>query len=196
MEDGPFSRGDAHCLILGVLTTDYSIDQVAMDHIHVDGKDSTKRIASIVRRSGKADVLMLPSISLGGFNIVDPYELHRKTKLPILIVNPRRPNMKKIREALRQHFDDWKERNRVFDLVGSPRPFHPNSRVRTYYYVVGLSQCEAESVLRASLRFGKRPEPLRVARTVARALGELSSMKSCGGVRHENRDQGFLGENV
>lgn len=196
MEDGPFSREDVHCLVLGVLATGDSIDQVVIDRIHVDGEDSTKKVASIVRRSSRADVLMLPSISLGGFNVVDPYELHRKTKLPILIVNSRKPNMRKIREALRQHFDDWKKRGRVFDLVGSPTRFCANRRVKIYYYAVGLSQYEAESVLRASLRFGKRPEPLRVARAVARALGELSPMESCGTVGHETGDQSFLGEDV
>jgi len=180
VEDGPFLREDIHCLILGVVTADSSIDQILMNRICVDGEDSTEKVASLVRRSGKVDVLMLPSISLGGFNIIDPYELHRELSLPILIVNPKRPDMRMVREALQQHFVDWEERIRVFNLMGSPKAFHPNSRIRTYYYAVGLSRYEAESILRVSLRFGKRPEPLRVARIIARALGELSSMKALG----------------
>jgi len=180
VEDGPFLREDIHCLILGVVTADSSIDQILMNRICVDGEDSTEKVASLVRRSGKVDVLMLPSISLGGFNIIDPYELHRELRLPILIVNPKRPDMRMVREALQQHFVDWEERIRVFNLMGSPKAFHPNSRIRTYYYAVGVSRYEAESILRVSLRFGKRPEPLRVARIIARALGELSSMKALG----------------
>lgn len=182
VEDGPFSKSDKYCLIVGAVTTDGSIDQILMNHICVDGRDGTEKVTSLAHRSGKVDVLMLPSISLGGFNIIDPYELHSELKLPVLVVNPKRPRLYAVRRALQSHFVDWEERFKVFDLMGPPKSFYLNSRITAYYYAVGLSRYEAGSILRVSLRFGKRPEPLRVARIIARALVELPSMKALRGM--------------
>jgi endonuclease V-like protein UPF0215 family len=178
IEDGAFSKADKYCLLLGVITTDNSIERFFVDHIRVDGRDATRTIASFVRCIRKANLILLPSISLGGFNVVSPHELHKETRLPILIVNPVRPNMHDVRRALQRHFSDWRERIHVFDLMGSPDILRLTPNDRIYFYCVGLPRPKAMRILRHLVRFGKKPEPLRIARIVARALSDSPSMKT------------------
>ena len=178
IEDGAFSKMDTYCLLLGVVTTDDLIERFFVDRIRVDGKDAAHRIASFARRIRRADLIILPSISLGGFNVVNPYELHKETRLPILIANPMRPNVRGVRRALRRHFADWRERVHVFDLMGSPSVLRLTREGQIYFHCVGLPRSKAARILRSLVHFGKKPEPLRIARIVARALSDSPSMKA------------------
>jgi endonuclease V-like protein UPF0215 family len=178
IEDGAFSKTDKYCLLLGVIIANGSIQRLFVDRIRVDGIDATRIIASFARRIEKSDLILLPSISLGGFNVVNPYELHKETGIPILIVNPVRPNMRNVRGALRRHFPDWQERVHAFDLMGLPTILKLTHNDRIYFYSVGLPRHKATHILRSLVHFGRKPEPLRIARIVARALSDSPSVKA------------------
>jgi len=178
VEDGPFSKKDSHCLLLGVVTTDNSIEKILLDRIHVDGTDATSKVISLAHRAGSVDLILLPSISLGGFNIVDPEGVHQATKLPILVTNPVKPDLRAVRKALRTHFADWKKRVTVFDRMGSPKALRITRREVIYFYCVGFPLSAAVASLRNAVRFGKRPEPLRIARIIARALGHSTPVEA------------------
>lgn len=181
-EDGPFSKPDRYCFLVGVLVACNSIEQVLLDRIQVDGKDGTQKVVSLARRSKGAGVIMLPSVSLGGFNVIDPYRLHRRLRLPVIVANPERPRLRAVQEALRRHFPDWKQRVRVFDLMGSPDALHLGRNGVLYFYPVGIPATTARIILRHITYFGKKPEPLRIARILARALCSTPPFKTAGGV--------------
>lgn len=178
VEDGSFSKADRYCLLVGVVVTCNTVERVMLDWIDVDGMDSIKKVVSLARRSKGVDVVMLPSVSLGGFNVTDPYKLHKQLKLPILIANPEKPRLRAVREALRQHFPDWRQRVMVFDLMGLPAMLQLSSKEVLYFYSVGLPAKRARTMLRSLTVFGKKPEPLRIARIVARALSPTSPLKA------------------
>lgn len=178
LEDGPFSKTDRYCLLLGVVTTNNSIERVLHDRIRVDGMDGTKKVISLARRCKGVSLIMLPSVSFGGFNVIDPYRLHRQLELPVIIANPERPSLRAVREALRQHFSDWKRRIGVFDLMGSPALLQLGHEGVLYFYSVGLSATRTRPILRSLVSFGKKPEPLRIARIIARALGPTLPIKT------------------
>jgi endonuclease V-like protein UPF0215 family len=178
IEDGPFSKSDRYCLLLGVETIKNSIQRFVLDHIHVDGTDATRKVTSLARRTSSLDLIILPSISLGGFNVVNAHKLHQETKLPILVVNPVRPDLGSVKKALRRHFTDWKEKIALFHRMGPPHTLLISRRETAYFYCVGLPPSKAASILRRMIQFGKRPEPLRIARIVARALGDSPSVEA------------------
>ncbi len=183
IEDGSFSKADRYCLVVGVVVTCNSIERVLLDRIHIDGTDGTKTVMSFVNRSKGVGLIMLPSVSLAGFNVIDPHELHRKLKVPVVVANPERPRLEAIHEALKRHFPDWKRRIRVFKLMGSPGIFRVPREGVLYFYAVGLSATRTRTMLRSLIRFGKKPEPLRIARIIARALSSTSPLKITWGVR-------------
>lgn len=196
IEDGPFSKTDKHCLLVGVITADNSIEELLLDQIDVDGTNSTDKIVSLAKRSKPPSIVMLPSVSLGGFNVVDPYRLNRGVKLPVIVANPERPSLQAVRRALRRHFPDWRRRVRVFDQMGSPTMLRLGHRQRLYFYSIGLSVVKARPVVRGLVHHGKRPEPLRIARILARALGSTPPLKRARGVRQQAGHQGLLSEYV
>jgi endonuclease V-like protein UPF0215 family len=169
-EDGSFSLVDRYCTLVGVLMEDCAIRKLAIEQIRVDGRDATRKVIRLARRLNQADAIMLPSVSLGGFNIVDPYEVYDETKLPVIVANPRRPRLRAVREALRQHFSDWEKRIIVFNALGAPEVARLGTKGALYFYSIGISKTSASALLRRSIHFGKKPEPLRVARILARAL--------------------------
>lgn len=178
IEDGPFSKSDRYCLLLGVVTTNNSIQRFVLDRIDVDGTDATRKVTSLARRAGSLDLIILPSISLGGFNVVNAHKLHQETNLPILVVNPVRPDLGSVKKALRRHFADWKEKIALFHRMGPPHTLRISRRETAYFYCVGLPPLKAAGMLRKMVQFGKRPEPLRIARIVARALGDSPSVEA------------------
>lgn len=177
-EDGSFAKADRYCLLVGVLTAYSFIERVVLDRIRVDGTDGTRKVISLAKRLKGANAIMLPSVSLGGFNVVDPYRLHRQLRLPVIVANPERPRLRAVQEALRQHFPDWKQRVRVFDLMGSPNVLRLGCNGVLYFYSVGLPAMIARTILCRLIRFGRRPEPLRIARTLARALSPTLPLKT------------------
>ena len=178
IEDGPFSKSDRYCLLLGVVTTNNSIQRFVLDRIDVDGTDATRKVTSLARRTGSLDLIILPSISLGGFNVVNAHKLHQETKLPILVANPVRPDLGSVKKALRRHFADWKEKIALFHRMGPPHTLRIGRRERAYFYCVGLPPSKAACIVRRMIQFGKRPEPLRIARIVARALRDSPSVEA------------------
>lgn len=124
------------------------------------------------------DLIILPSISLGGFNVVDAHKLHQEIKLPILVVNPVRPDLGSVKKALRRHFADWEEKIALFHRMGPPHTLRISREETAYFYCVGLPRSKAARMLGKMIQFGKRPEPLRIARIVARGLGDPPSVEA------------------
>lgn len=188
VEDGPFSKSDRRCVLVGVVTSGTGVGRVVVDRILVDGTDATDKIAGFGDQLERLDLIMLPSISLGGFNIVDPFKLSSMSKRPVLVANPARPHLAAVRNALKAHFRDWKKRYRVFELMGSPTTLRLGSEGRIYFYPVGLSSIAARKILRPLVRLGKTPEPLRVAKLIARGLSDPSFLEGLRRVGHQCRD--------
>ena len=185
VEDGPFCKSDRWCVLVGVVTSGITIDQVVTGRILIDGTDATEKISAFADQLRYLDVILLPSISLGGFNVVDPLELHSRSERPVLVANPVRPHIDAVRKALKVHFVDWEKRYRIFELMGAPRTFRIRGGDRIYFYPVGLSAARGVQVLRRLVRLGKTPEPLRIAKLIARALGDSSSMKGSRRMGHK-----------
>ena len=183
IEDGSFSKTDRYCLVVGVVATCSSVERVLLARIRIDGTDSTKAVISLANRSKSVGLIMLPSVSLAGFNVIDPHELHKKLKVPIVVANPERPHLVAVRGALKRHFPDWKRRVRVFNLMGPPDALRVPREGTLYFYAVGVSATRTRTLLRNLTRSGKRPEPLRIARIIARALSPTFPLKITRRVR-------------
>lgn len=177
-EDGPFRsssrvelRRGGKAYLVGVLTRGFKIEDLALTLITVDGLDGTGKLLELCEtRMGQFDLVMLASLAYAGFNLIDPEEVHRRLKVPVVVVNPRRPRREAVRRALLKHFEDWSLRLKVLEKAGEPW------RVKlatgeAYALNFGISRSEAEQLIRGLAVFGNRPEPLRVAKLIARGLG-------------------------
>lgn len=178
VEDGSFRsnvflrKKKGKAFLICVLVDNLKIRKVFLSYVTVDGLDATDRLMEIIRKLGKSfDVIMLASVTCAGFNLIDPVSVYRKFNIPVLIVNPKKPNNKAVEFALKKHFKDWKERLKIICRAGKPSPLKVEKGKTVYLYCFGLPFEEAETLVKKLIVFGSKPEPLRIADLIAHGLG-------------------------
>lgn len=168
-DDAPFSpadRGDVP--IVGAVFARTRLDGVIIDRVRRDGVNSTARILAALERSqfgGHVQAIVLQGIALAGFNVIDLWQLHRSSGLPVLVVARKKPDLDAIRRALARVAGGA----RKWALIERAGEMEPLERV--WVQRVGVEQAMARQFLRESTVHGVLPEPLRVAHLIAGAVG-------------------------
>jgi hypothetical protein len=171
VEDGSFQKGTTQRAILAiVLFKGLKIQNIKITKIAVDGLDATEKLAEVLNE-WKFAAVMLPSISFAGFNIIDPTATRKKFEQPIIIVTRTKPDNKAVRHALKIHFKDWRIRWKVFEKLGS---FHKVAALAdqppVYVETVGVDIKWACNLIQSLSVYCRVPEPIRVARLIARGI--------------------------
>ncbi len=171
IEDGSFKKGvTKKALLAAVLFKGLTIEDVQVTKIEVDGLDATEKVVKILDK-WKFDAVMLAGVSFAGFNVIDPEALFNKFGKPLIIVSRTKPDNKAVKLALLRHFKDWQIRWEVF------KKLEPIKRVSIsaeepplYIEIIGAETHWAENLIKALAACGRMPEPIRVARLIARGL--------------------------
>ncbi|MEM3086504.1 MAG: DUF99 family protein [Halobacteria archaeon] len=163
-------RGKKSLLAGVVLRSDGPVDGVALESATVGGMDATDGILRLHRALRRDDV---PLLFLGGcviswFNIVDLERVHRETRIPLVCVTyEESPGLE---GHLRDLFpEDGEERVALYRSLGKRERFRLATGHDVYARFLGLTRKGAQEWLDRFTRHGKVPEPVRVARLVARA---------------------------
>lgn len=156
-----------------IMRADGVIDGYVLGHCTVGGMDSTGSIIEMTRRLGREDInlLMLNGCVISLFNIVNLALLSRETGLPLICVtyNP----SEGLDERIRERFPtDWEERLAVHRSNGEREEMRLRTGHIIYVRRMGPTRREALTVLNMLTRHGRIPEPLRLAKGLARALLE------------------------
>ncbi len=172
IDDSPFEFGEGRALVVGVVARipNY-VESVMKTDVQVDGTDATNKVVSMIRRSRyreQVKLILLDGIALAGFNVLDIDLIHESLDIPVLTVTRDPPDLKKMRDALEGHFDDWKRR---YELVSK----HELREIRTMHKPllasgVGLSWGEFQEIVSMCTVRGVVPEPLRLAHLIASAM--------------------------
>ena len=175
VEDGSFSKEpqghDAQkALFVCILFRGKWVNDFQADMITIDGLDATEKLVSMLRR-WSFDAVMLAGVSFAGFNLVDPTVVFEEFNKPVIVISRTKPNNVAVKNALRQHFEDWRVRWGVFEKLGPvwevvSMPNEPP----VYVEVIGAELDWASKLIRAASLCCRVPEPIRVARLVARGL--------------------------
>jgi len=178
-DDGAFvPKSEASVPVIGVIFRGGKfLDGALKTDVTIDGRDATEKIIKLInstRHKQQLKVMMFDGVTLGGFNIVDIKKLHEETKLPVIIINRKLPNLKKVKNALK-HFDDFEERWKIILNAGKLKECRIKDR-KVYYQSIGLSDEETREIIILSSTRSFIPEPLRIAHIIATAFvkGESS----------------------
>ncbi|MEM2994623.1 MAG: DUF99 family protein [Candidatus Bathyarchaeia archaeon] len=171
VEDGSFHKGRTRkALLASVLLRDAEIEGVKIVKITVDGWDATEKFAETLAE-WKFDAVMLAGVSFAGFNLIDPTIIYREFKTPVIVVSRTKPNNRRVKRALQKHFEGWEMRWKVFQKLGVIHEvFTLAGEAPLYFEVVGASVKWASNLIQALSFCGRIPEPIRVARLIARGL--------------------------
>ncbi|MEM3000346.1 MAG: DUF99 family protein [Candidatus Bathyarchaeia archaeon] len=178
IDDGPFvphTKGQVS--VIGVVFRGgYWLDGVMHTKIEIDGLDATEKITTMITVSPhykQLRVVMLNGITFAGFNIVDVKALNAATKLPVITVTREKPDFADIRKAL-QNLSCNEERWAAILNAGEPVAVSTRSaKAKIYMQAVGISQEDAQKIVRLTSTRSNIPEPLRVAHLIASGIGSL-----------------------
>lgn len=149
------------------------LDGAMRTEVEIDGRDSTDKIVEMIRSSThykQLRVIMIDSITVAGFNVVDLQRLHQETRLPVIAITREKPNEEEVKAALK-NLPDWEERWRIIEKAGNINEIQVRG-TKLYAHTAGMALEDAEEIVRVSSTRANFPEPLRVAHLLAQGLSE------------------------
>lgn len=176
VEDGGFPSprppGSRHGkgLLVCVLMNGPWIEAVQMRAITVDGTDATARLLEMLNEF-TFDAILLGGISFAGFNLIDPNKVYAVVNKPIVVVSKERPDNTAVKQALASHFEDWSTRWEIIEKLGEIHEvLFMQGEAPIYIEVIGAEVYWAQKLIRNLPSRCRIPEPVRVARFIARGL--------------------------
>ena len=167
-----FRRGvSRHSILAGVvMRADMIIDGFSLATATVGGLDATEAVLRLYGRLGRKDVnvIMLNGCVISWYNVIDLHEVAERAGRPVICVTYEpSPGLEKY---FREYFpEDWRERLAIYERNGPRTPVVLKTGHRVFVRAIGLEDEEAIHVLNRFTLHGSVPEPLRLARLLARA---------------------------
>jgi len=176
VDDGGFQsqwsqiRRHGKAILAAVLLNEYWIDDIHVGEITVDGLDATEILVNLLNH-WTFDAVFLSGVSFAGFNLIDADTIYKKFRRPVIVVSGDKPDNMAVKKALQTHFTDWEARWRIIRKLGRIYSAAPVvAEPPLYFEAVGLSARSAKLMIRALAVSSRLPEPIRVARLIARGL--------------------------
>ena len=171
-DDCAFRFRQKNVLVVGaVFRGGRFLDGLLSTRIKKDGMDATGKIIDSIKKSRHYDqlsLIMLDGISYAGFNLIDVKELNKKTKLPVMAIQRKIPDIKKFNSTMKI-FKDYKKRIRIVKKAGKFYRYRlPAGEI--FYQKCGTSNDLCRKILDVTCIRSNVPEPVRVAHLIASGL--------------------------
>jgi len=172
-DDGAFTpRSKEKVPVIGVIFRGGKfLDGALKTEVSVDGRDATDNIITLVnstRHKPQLRVMMFDGVTLAGFNVLDIKKIYEKTKLPVIVINRKIPDLKKVERALK-NFEDFEERWGAIVNAGKIKECRIKNK-KVYFQSIGLDDAETREIIILSSTRSFIPEPLRAAHIIATAV--------------------------
>ncbi len=172
IDDGPFKRGGyGKTVLVGVLIKFNSyVEGITIRKIDIDGMDVNDQILSMFngRFNKEINFIMTNGITFGGFNIMDISLIHKETKIPVISIVRKKPDIVSMESAIIKHFKDSEYR---ISLIKKSYPEEfIFSRKKLYVNYAGLDYNEVKGIIEKTTIIGNIPEPIRLAHILATAI--------------------------
>jgi len=168
-----FTKGLSERSVLAgvVMRSDMQIDGFTFSTAEVGGMDATDRILEMYRNLGREDIniLLLNGCVISWYNVIDLNRLSEEAMLPLICVTYEES------EGLDKYFEelfpeDKEERIRIYHKNGPRTVMKLHTGAQVYVRFLKMKEEDAKSILGKFTKHGAIPEPLRVARLLARSV--------------------------
>ncbi len=167
-----FESGDRKSTLAGVvMRSDLVTDGFVFGRATVEGDDATSAIARMYRKLARNDVnvIMLSGCIISMYNIVDVDALAEKLNLPVVCVTYKESSG--IERSIRRHFgNNASKKLEAYKKLGGRRRLVLKTGYTVYYRANSITDLEVERLLNIFTLQGGVPEPVRVAKLLARAV--------------------------
>lgn len=152
-----------------VMRTDLIVDGFIFGAATVGGDDATSAVLKMFRKLRRADVnlILLSGCIISRYNIIDVDEVARGSGLPVVCLTYN--ESRGIEHAIRKHFERPEERIERYRKLGRRTTILLHTGHRAYVRNSQISEADAKRVLDSFTLQGVVPEPIRLARLLARS---------------------------
>ncbi len=175
-----FRKGSAKAFLAGVvMRSDFIIDGFAINRTTISGDDATDSVIALFSSLGRQDInlVMIGGAVISMYNIVDVNRVFEKTGKPVLTVTYR-PS-EGIEEAIKKHFPaNWESKLEAYRRLGPRREVTLKNGFKVFVRSAGIDDYDSRLVLNKFTFFGRIPEPIRVARLIARCLAHRGGLNT------------------
>ncbi|MBO3808127.1 MAG: DUF99 family protein [Candidatus Brockarchaeota archaeon] len=172
-----FRKSSAKAFLAGVvMRSDFIIDGFAINRTTISGDDATDSIIALYSSLGRRDInlIMIGGTVISMYNIIDVNRVFQETGTPVIAVTYR-PS-EGIEDAIKKHFpDDWERKLEAYRRLGPRSEVKLKNGFKVFVRSIGIDDYDSRLVLNRFTFFGRIPEPIRVARLLARSLLPLET---------------------
>ncbi|MFH1400215.1 MAG: DUF99 family protein [Nanoarchaeota archaeon] len=172
IDDGPHEFHDARVLVVGaVCRGGESLDGLLSCSVDKDGDDATLTVAGMIDGSKfepALQVIFLDGIAVGGFNIINILKLHELTRIPVIVIMRKEPDVQMMLHALEKAGMPHKKRL----LEKLPAPIRHNDIL---FQCAGIDEAKAKEAITICTTRANIPEPIRLAHIIAGGIKDGQS---------------------
>jgi endonuclease V-like protein UPF0215 family len=139
--------------------------------LRIDGVAFARIFNRLARRD--INLLMISGSVIAWYNIIDPVAVRDATGLPVIIATYE--ESEGLEEDIRRHFPGDGARLAAYRRLGDRTPVRLHSGYTLFIRPYGLSLEDAARLCNDFTREGRMPEPVRVARLIARGVVRSSA---------------------
>ncbi len=173
IDDSPFKKfKKGKVLVVGTIFRGGKyFDGILSTKVSIDGSNATKKIADMINKckfKPQLQCIFLDGIAVAGFNVIDIRELSSKTKLPVIVIMRKKPDIEKIKKTLTKI--GKKSKIRLIEKAGSVIPAG-----EIYMQIAGIGIDKAKEILKIVCTRSLIPEPIRIAHLIASGITDGQS---------------------
>lgn len=168
-----FVKGVSQTSVLAgvVMRADLVVDGFSFAEATVGGMDATQKIVEMYNALNRGDVnlLLLSGCVVSWYNVIDLNRVAEAVGVPLICVTY--DDSEGLEKYFEQNFpEDWQQRVEIYHRNGSRRLLRLHTESTVYARAVNVSEEDTLRILNKFTRDGSVPEPLRIARLLARSL--------------------------
>jgi hypothetical protein len=153
-----------------VMRSDLIIDGFIFGSAEIGGDDATDEIVGMFQRLNRNDinVIMLGGSVISMYNIIDIDSLGNRTNIPVISITFE--ESEGLEPHIKHHFpDSWEKKLSAYNRLGAREAVRLHTNYVVYIRPYGISIEVSKRILDKFTIQGAIPEPIRLARLLARA---------------------------
>ncbi len=165
-----FKKTDKQSILVGVIMrSDLVIDGIIFDKTTVRGDDATDTIIRLYDNLQRDDInlIMLDGLIISMYNIIDIDIVYKEIKKPIIAITFE--ESEGLDEHTKREFRDHNKKLEAYRKLGERSKLLLNTGYIIYVRSKGIDLEDSRRVINKFLLQGAIPEPIRVAKLIARA---------------------------
>ncbi|MDO9538783.1 MAG: DUF99 family protein [Methanocalculus sp.] len=153
-----------------VMRGDLRIDGTVLSHLTIGGMDGTDAVISMFSSLKRSDInlILISGAAIAWYNIINPDRIREETETPVIIITYE--DSEGLEDAIKHHFPGDEERIQEYQKLGSRDQVHLKTGHTVFLRRSGIPPETALHVLDRFTMDGRVPEPVRVARLIARSV--------------------------